>query len=48
MVRYTDCQGVKSMSVQFQSFQRVAVSVFGALVLTALMAGTAISSMPFA
>lgn len=36
------------MSIRFQSLQRVAISVFGALVLTALMAGTAISSMPFA
>lgn len=36
------------MSVQFRSFQRVAVSVLGALALTVLMAGTAVSAMPFA
>lgn len=36
------------MSVQAQSFQRVAVSIFGAFVLTALIAGTAITSMPVA
>lgn len=36
------------MSVQVQSFQRVAVSAFGALVLTALMVGTAVSVVPFA
>ena len=41
-------QGVNAMSVRFQSFQRVAVSTLGALVLTALMVGTAVSTTPFA
>lgn len=36
------------MSIQFQSFSRVAVSALGALLLTVVMAGTAVSTLPFA
>lgn len=36
------------MFIQFRTFQRVAVSAVGALVLTALMVGTAVSVVPFA
>lgn len=36
------------MFFSFKSLQRVAVSAIGALVLTALMAGTAVSVVPFA